>query len=152
MIKVIFASFIYNKNKNAVLGAFTAFNNKASGKFAVAPVAGDEITVQYETRLKDTENIPFVIKSVNHDYIGILEKSDRRPLGRTAGACNIDINCDLGDAWSEVKNSVCRMIVNGVEICSGALINNTAEDQKPYIISAAHCYDEWKYAETSVKH
>ncbi len=140
--------FIFNEN--TVLGAFTPVNNKTSGKFAVAPIAGDEITVQYETKERDIENIPFEIKSVNHDFVGILEKGDRRPMGKTAGECNIDINCDLGDKWSEVKNSVCRIIVNGVEICTGSLVNNTAEDEKPYIISASHCYDKWEYAETSV--
>ena len=41
------------------------------------------------------------------------------------------------------------MIVDGREICTGTLINNVQEDQKPYIISAAHCYDKWSYAETT---
>jgi hypothetical protein len=142
--------FLFNEDKSSLLGAFTSVNNKVSGKFAVSPVLGDEIIIQYETPSKNTDKIPFEIKSVNHDYIGIMEKGDRRPLGKTAGECNIDVNCDLGDKWSEVKNSVCRLIVNGVEICSGALVNNTAEDEKPYILSAAHCYDKWEYAETSV--
>jgi hypothetical protein len=142
--------FLFNENKSSLLGAFTSANNKVSGKFAVSPVSGDEIIIQYETLSKKNDEIPFEIKSVNHDFVGIMEKSNRRPLGRIAGECNVDVNCDLGNDWSEVKNSVCRIIVNGVEICTGALINNTAEDSKPYIISAAHCYDEWKYAKTSV--
>lgn len=142
--------FIFNEKENSVLGAFTSANNKASGKFAVSPVAGDEITVQYEIPSEYLNNNHFEIIRVNHDFIGILKSDDRRPLNKTAGACNIDVNCELGDDWSEVKNSVCRMIVDGVEVCSGALINNTAENQKPYIISAAHCYDRWEYAETTV--
>ncbi len=142
--------FIFNEKENAVLGAFTSANNKVSGKFAVSPVAGDEITVQYEIPSKYLNEKNFAITRVNHDYVGIMDANDRRPLGKAAGACNIDVNCDLGNDWQEVKNSVCRMIVNGVEVCSGALVNNTAEDQKPYIISAAHCYDKWEYAETSV--
>jgi len=140
--------FIYNDNQ--ILGAFTDFNNKSSRKFAVAPIAGDEIIVQYEVPEKIKSNQSFVIKSVNHDYIGILKSDDRRPLRKVAGSCNIDINCDEGDDWSDVKNSVCRLIVNGVEVCSGALVNNTAQDQKPYILSAAHCYDRWNLAETTV--
>ncbi len=142
--------FIFNEKENHVLGAFTSLNNKTTGKFAVAPVKGDEITIQYEVPEQYLNKVNFIIKKVNHDFIGILEKSDRRPLGITAGACNVDVNCDLGSQWHEVKNAVCRMIVDGVEICSGSLINNTAQDQKPYIISAAHCYDKWEYAETTV--
>lgn len=141
--------FIFNENENHVLGAFTNANNKASGKFAVSPVVGDEITVQYETLSKDASKDHFEIIRVNHDFIGIMKSNDRRPLG-ISGECNIDVNCEIGSDWNEVKNSVCRLIVDGIELCTGALINNTAEDQKPYIISAAHCYDKWEYAETSV--
>lgn len=141
--------FVFNEKENHVLGAFTSFNNKATGKFAIAPVKGDEITIQYEVPERYLKESHFNIRSVNHDFIGILDSRERRPRG-LAGACNIDVNCDLGTQWDEVKNAVCRMIVDGEEICSGSLINNTAEDQKPYIISAAHCYDKWEYAETTV--
>lgn len=142
--------FLYNENENHYLGAFTSVNNKPSGKFAVSPVVGDEITVQYEVpeNLQNENN--FVIKTVNHDFIGVLKYDERRPLNKVAGVCNIDINCALGEKWKEVKDAVCRLIVNGNEICSGTLINNTGDDDKPYVISAAHCYDEWEYAETTV--
>ncbi len=139
--------FIFNDNR--IQGAFTNFNNKKSGKFAVAPISGDELTIQFEVPDKIKNNDYFTVSQVNHDYVGIL-KSERRPLGKVAGSCNVDVNCDEADEWSKAKNSVCRMIVNGVEVCTGALVNNTAEDQKPYVLSAAHCYDKWEYAETTV--
>ena len=142
--------FIYSETDNYILGAFTSVNNKSSGKFAISPVLGDEITVQYEIPESSLKDKYFRITSVNHDYIGILKSGDRRPLDKIAGACNIDINCDDWEEWNEVKNSVCRLIVNGKEICTGVLVNNTAENQKPYILSAAHCYDKWNYPETTV--
>jgi len=142
--------FIYNEEEDYVLGAFTNSNNSDSHKFAVSPVAGDEVTVQFEIPKRDDVGIPFEIIRVNHDYIGILKSGDRRPLGKTAGKCNIDINCDGWNDWEEVKNSVVRLIVHGVEVCSGTLINNTANNQKPYVLSAAHCYDFWNYAATTV--
>ncbi len=142
--------FLYNENENHLLGAFTWRNNKPSGKFAVSPVAGDEITIQYEVPEKFQKEPGFIITQVNHDFLGILKYDERRPLNKTAGFCNIDVNCEIGDEWKEVKDAVCRLIVNGKEICTGTLINNTAEDDKPYIISAAHCYDDWSYAETTV--
>ncbi len=142
--------YLYNEETNHYLGAFTSDNNKISGKFAVAPVAGDQITIQYEVPEAMGTPVDFEIARVNHDFIGIL-KFDRRPLnGRMAGDCNVDVNCESGDKWSRVKNSVCRLIVDGNEICSGTLINNTAENQKPYVLSASHCYDEWDMAETTV--
>ncbi len=141
--------FLYNNDQSHLLGAFTSYNNKPSGKFAVSPIAGDEITVQYEVPkpLKTADN--FIIAKVNHDFLGILKYDERRPLNKTAGECNIDVNCDVGKN-KEVKDAVCRLIVNGSEICTGTLVNNVAEDNRPYIISAAHCYDKWEYAETTV--
>lgn len=142
--------FVFNENENHVLGAFTQINNKPSGKFAVSPVMGDEITVQFEAPEKYLNDKFFRIINVNHDYVGILKSDGRRPLGKTAGDCNIDVNCDEWGQWNEVKNSVCRFIVNGKEVCTGVLVNNTAENQKPYILSAAHCYDKWSFPDVTV--
>jgi len=142
--------FIYNEGKKQILGAFTGRNNKPSGKFAVLPLAGEEITIQYEIPSNILDKNNFVIKQVNHDFTGVLKFDERRPLNKLAGSCNVDINCNAGEDWSDIKDAVCRIIVNGTEICSGTLLNNTEENGKPYIISASHCYDSWEYAETSV--
>jgi lysyl endopeptidase len=139
--------FLYNENYT--LGAFTSVNNKSSEKFAVSPIPGDEITIQYEVPSNLVTNNNFEIINVYHDYVGITAYNDRRPRGEVAGECNIDINCEIGGDWYEVKNSVCRIITDG-EICSGTLINNTAENQLPYVLSAAHCYDSWDLAEVSI--
>mgnify|MGYP001765633933 CR=1 FL=1 len=145
--------FVYSETEEYLLGAFTSDNNAASRKFAIAPVAGDEITVQYEVPEEYRNIMPFRIMQVNHDFVGILKSGIRRPMGKTAGTCNIDINCDTWSSWEETKNSVVRIMINkpgGTEICTGVLVNNTAENEKPYVLTAAHCYDKWSYAETSV--
>ena len=149
--------FLFNEETSHYLGAFTSFNNKKSGTFAVAPVAGDEITIQYEVPLTENNKAPFVISGVNHDYKNILKNNDRRPMGIEAGSCNIDINCDLGDPWNDAKNAVVRIITTKktptqtfAEICTGTLVNNTSENQNPYVITAAHCIEEAAFAETSV--
>jgi lysyl endopeptidase len=139
--------FLFNEKEGHFLGAFTSFNNKKSGKFAVSPVAGDELTVQYEVPAGNNTN-GFVITNVNHDFIGLF--NERRPLGIAAGSCNVDVNCSVADSWHDNKDAVCRIIVSGREICSGVLMNNTAENERPYILSAAHCYDRPEFAETSV--
>ncbi len=149
--------FVYSEKHGHILGAFTSFNNKTSGKFAVSPVAGDEIVVHYEILSGRDGRNDFVISHVNHDFIGILKYSDRRPMGKTAGSCNVDINCLEGEKWSDEKDAVCRIITtkskpSGTisEICTGTLVNNTRENEKPYIITAAHCIEDARFAETTV--
>lgn len=142
--------FIYSEKNNQYLGAYTAQNNKVSGKFAVAPLAGDEIIIQYEVPEKSGTPVDFEISKVNHDFVGVVNFERRPYYGQAAGECNIDVNCEIGDPWTQIKNSVCRLIVDGVEICSGTLLNNTSEDKIPYVLSAGHCYDEWDLAETTV--
>lgn len=139
--------FLFNDYK--ILGAYTSKNNKPSGKFAVSPIEGDELIVQLEIPEHEPQMGNFVISTVNHDFIGIT-KYERRPLGITAGECNVDVNCSVGDEWEELKNAVCRLIINGKRTCSGTLVNNTAVDNKPYVLSAAHCFDKWEHAETTV--
>ena len=141
--------FLYNEEEDVFLGAYTSANNKKTGKLAVSPLAGDHLTVQYEVPKSLGTPNDFEIIRVNHDFIGVV-KSDRRPLGKTAGSCNVDINCDVADPYHKLKNAVCRLFVDGTELCSGTLVNNTAEDGKPYVLSAAHCYDAWDLAEVTV--
>jgi lysyl endopeptidase len=40
--------FLFSEKRKSFFGRFYQCNNKSSGKFAVSPVLGDEITVQYE--------------------------------------------------------------------------------------------------------
>ncbi len=139
--------FVMNPEGTDILGAFTEFNNKSFKSFAVSPLAGDELILQYE----EPENAAFegeiAVKNVNHDFMGILVAGDkRRPLG-ISGSCNLDINCELAKDWDKIKNSVCRLIVKGVEICTGSLINNTSEDGTPYVITANHCFEDYTNAE-----
>lgn len=141
--------FLYNEKESSFLGAYTQVNNKKGGKFAVSPVRGDQLTIQYEVPEELGTPNSFTVRRVNHDFVGIV-KSDRRPLGELAEDCNVDVNCNVGARFSDLKDAVCRIIVDGQEICSGTLINNAEEDKKPYVISAAHCYDSWSLAQTTV--
>ncbi len=90
-------------------------------------------------------------KSVNHDFVGILKYDERRPLNKTAGTCNIDINCLEGEDMRDVKDAVCRLIVNGREVCTGALVNNTLE-RRQSLTSFLHLIvtTGGNYAETTV--
>ncbi|MDR1200915.1 MAG: trypsin-like peptidase domain-containing protein [Tannerellaceae bacterium] len=54
--------------------------------------------------------------------------------------CHNDV-CNY-PAWSTQSDAVARILVTGgTAFCSGALLNNTSQDFKPYFLSAFHCID-----------
>jgi len=132
--------FIYNPQRTQVLGGFTKANNNPSKLFAVAPVIGDEIIVELQTESPIEFNHEIQISAVNHDYIGVFDHLKRaREFGFSAD-CNIDVLCESQHP-EPINRSVCKIIVDGVEICSGTMLNNTKQDGTPYFLTAAHCID-----------
>lgn len=146
--------FVFTPDQETVLGAFTGRNHTAGGVFPVSPLPGDEVVVQYESPVWDESRVPFVIGIVSHDFIGILKSRDiRRPLDEVPGECIPDINCDVADRWRDVQNSTCRiMVINTVnsELCTGTLLNNTAQNERPFILTANHCIDNQTKASASL--
>ena len=55
------------------------------------------------------------------------------------GDCNIDVVCPEGDDWWNEINSVGVYTIRGTWYCTGAMINNTAQDGAPYFLTADHC-------------
>lgn len=143
--------FLFTPNQDYILGAFTARNAAVGGIFAVSPIPGDELMIQYETPVApNNPNTPFVISRVNHDFTGILKYSEiRSPLG-SAADCIKDINCGIANRWRSQQNSVCRLMVEGIEFCTGALVNNTLQDGRPYVLTANHCISSSRKAAASL--
>ncbi|MDX1409566.1 MAG: hypothetical protein R3330_15570, partial [Saprospiraceae bacterium] len=94
---------------------------------------------------------------ITHVYlIPPVRQEGSRDFGfNTALTCYPNANCPEGAPWSnEVRSAVRIMMVlqEGVGWCSGALMNNTAGDGTPYILSAEHClaqytpmWDLWRF-------
>lgn len=60
----------------------------------------------------------------------------------TSGSCNVNVRCPEGNNYQLQRRSVVRMNVpigSFIYYCTGALVNNTAQDRKPYLLSAEHC-------------
>jgi hypothetical protein len=49
------------------------------------------------------------------------------------------VNCPEGTDWQIEKKSVALIIDGGSAACTGALVNNTANDGTPYFLTANHC-------------
>lgn len=133
--------YVYNPDKSVVLGKFTDFH-LYKGKLGTELVTGSEIVIEYY--LAPGNALAFstlTVERATHGY-----RTDEEFMAKTfgqAGACNMNVNCPDGDEWENQKRSVV-MIVNGVGngFCTGALVNNTLNDGKPYILTANHCFSD----------
>lgn len=136
--------FIYNADKSHIIGAFTHANSVTS-KFATEFVAGDDIILEYEAAANG-EKPRIHIDEVGYGYNHLSVSNPlRSPDSELSGPCMVNINCEEGDEWQNQKKGVCwivEKIGDYAFICTGSLINNTAKDKKPYILSAFHCTED----------
>ncbi len=130
--------FIYTPDRSQIIGAFTNENNHEDGKLATSPIEGDEIVVEYYEPKNQTGEI--AIGQVNHGFRSLTKSLTSYPEANLSQSCNVNVNCiDVPDIASR---STVLIIFNGSVICSGALINNSLQDNTPYVLSAAHCIEE----------
>ncbi len=127
--------FVYSVDKQSVIGAFTEQNNKANKWFSTIPIQGDEIIIELNTFGNDDYGVLNIVEIV-HDYKGVLYAL-QTGFGQ-ADYCNVNINCKAGKDWQIEKKAVVSMIAGGV-LCTGTMLNNTALNKKPYMLTASHC-------------
>lgn len=129
--------FIYNADKSVILGAFTSLNNQDDRYFAVSPIHGESLIIEYyePAGVKFTGELN--LWHVTHGYRGFGEYVDKG-FG-DSGPCNVNAVCPEGDPIRDQIRSVAHIIIDGMYLCSGALINNTNNDGTPLFLSANHC-------------
>lgn len=127
--------FLYNE-AGTVRGSFTAQSNPGHTAFGTAPLEGDRITVEYIEPPAVAGQGQLTISNVVHGY-RLLGKGNERSFG-DSGPCNVNTVCPEGDQWRPEIRSVAHVILGG-GVCSGALLNNCANDSTPYFLTANHC-------------
>ncbi len=130
--------FVYDDDRSTVRGAFTSSNQLADGRFAIQPIAGDAVTLEYDEPAGAAFPGELRLSAVLHDYRGIVTKGGS--VG-TSGACNVDVVCPQGVGWEDPVRSVALVMNTNGTLCSGFLVNNTLNDATPFFVSAEHCGD-----------
>lgn len=126
--------YVYNKQMSKIIGPLTQKDNLKSGAMPLPPIDGDNIIINYRmSTSSDASNL--VLGEVNHDYTNF--RVQPLNLSDTGDNCSYHTACQ--SELSNVKQAVCLLILNGTDLCTGTLINNTSNDRKPYLLTAAHC-------------
>ena len=130
--------FLYDDHRNQVLGAYTEANNKANGVLAIEPLAGDAVTIEYVQAAWVTETARLSVAEVVHDYLDLFRSDFWNTPGVAQGQCFVDVNCPEGAPYQDIKRSVVRALSGGGG-CTAAIVNNTANDGTPYLLTVNHC-------------
>lgn len=143
--------FIYATDKGSSIGAFTSKNNKNSSSdgFATGLVFSNDVTVEYYEPLAVKGQGVLSIAYVVSGYRLISEILQEGKFFGSSGSCQVNINCPEGANWQNEKKAVAMILVGGIRLCTGSLINNTSNNTEPYFLTADHCTNYYGDAITS---
>lgn len=134
--------FAYNANGRQILGAYTSATDDFQ---AMEMVQGDQLYLEYSAPAWVQELPVFNINEVVYFYRGVEDHvavfADAASQEK-ASSCEVDVACSEGNNWANQIRSVVHYTFNdgtGTYVCSASTINNTANDCKPYILTAWHC-------------
>jgi hypothetical protein len=127
--------WIYDPAGKHVEGPYTQRNRNSAGGLWTPMIDGEEIVVELFVP-RGAGEAAVLIGKVNKGYRGFGKVG---LLGASAAACNIDVVCPEGGPWPNEIRAVTAYTINGTSACTGTLMNNTALDFRPYVLSANHC-------------
>ncbi len=131
---------IYSVDKTQKLGGFNSENNRGTyespGKFTTGLIFGEEIILELYEPLNVAGFSKISIDKVVHGYQELAQLGGG--YGQS-GPCQVNVNCTEGQNWQDEKKGVALILINGNRMCTGSLINNTANDLTPYFLTADHC-------------
>jgi hypothetical protein len=126
---------IYAADQSYSLRPYTSADNKAHGELWTPVVLGDDIVVEVTIPEAVVGELELELTSINHGYRFFGEKKE----ASRSGYCNNDVICPEGDPWRDEIQSVSVLQRSGSRVCTGFMVNNTAEDETPYYMTAYHC-------------
>ena len=130
---------LYDPKQKQVRGPFTLSDNEDHAQFWSPLVEGDELIIEVRLPVSQKSKLGLHLSSVNHDFIGFAQALS------ASGSCNLDVICGATDGWAmvdeyrDIIRSVAVYGLGGGTLCTGFLVNNTANDCTPLFMTANHC-------------
>jgi lysyl endopeptidase len=129
--------FIYNADKDYILGAFTSQNNRTDRVFGTDIVKGEMAILEYYEPNEVHGQGIINLERVTHGYKNLFHIIEGSVAG--SGSCNNDINCPGWEDWQDDKRAVAIMISGGSGFCTGTMVVDVPQSGTPYFLGANHC-------------
>ena len=117
---------------------FTERDNEDHGELWTPVILADDIVVELVLPVSERHNYRLELTSINKGY-RYFGENFAELAAEKSGSCNVDVVCPEGDGWRAEINSVAVISTGGSTFCTGSMLNNTAEDETPYFLTAYHC-------------
>jgi hypothetical protein len=147
--------FVYSaSNPDEYHGPYEGHGASSDGTFWTPLLTGDTVVIEYVTAPgTKSKGTPFQVSEVSHTF------KDSLSPNLPAGACNNDVSTQ--PQWLNLAKSVGMLDFiddetdpdtgNRFEVkCTGTLLNDTASDQIPYVLTANHCVDSQTEAQSVI--
>jgi hypothetical protein len=124
--------YIFNPSGTEIFGAYTSQNNKESGRMSLEMIQGEELRIEYTEPNAELGQGRIHIQDVAYRYRNVMADSQ---------SCEVDVSCSESNGWEDQVKSVVRIRtrINGQFFWStGTLMNNTAQDCRPFILTNMH--------------
>ncbi len=134
--------FVYSPDQKTVIGALTSTEIPQNQKFTTRPLSGDAVVLEYYEPAGVKEQAVIDISGLVYIYRGFETQNNENVKTLSSGACEVNVNCDEGINWQKQKRGVVKILTKvGTKYfsCTGSLLNNTAQDFKGLLLTAAHC-------------
>ncbi len=115
------------------IGPFTDNDNDSHGQLWTPPLPASELILDLSMPVERLEELELELATVHHGYAGFGEPPPK------SGDCHVDVACSEAEPWGDQARSVGLVSIAGVRFCTGFLINNTALDGRPFLVTADHC-------------
>jgi hypothetical protein len=145
--------FIYTPDHLRRTVPFTSASNRPDGVVAAPPLPGDEVVVELDLPRATRGSPRFEIETVAVGFRTLEQTLDPSASTDPSESCEINVGCPLAKLLfpgisTEAARSVGLVILAGTgALCTGSLVNDTANDEAGYFLTANHCEagteDDW---------
>ncbi|MBD3868931.1 MAG: hypothetical protein IFK94_12455, partial [Acidobacteria bacterium] len=125
---------IYSADGSQAIRPFTAGDNASHGELWTPVLTTDSIVLELTIPENAVNDLRLKLDSINVGYRGFVTGGTPE-----SGSCNVDVVCSQGDGWRDEIPSVAVISRGGSRNCTGFMVNNTANDQRPFFMTAYHC-------------
>ena len=138
--------FFYTPDREFVIGKFTNKDQMEDGTFYPQEIPGEDVIIEYYEPAGCAFRGNLAIDFISQGYRDLFniraEKDGAQTCHPNAICKDATTHMQSQDGtWHQQIQAVALLVINGSGACTGTMINNTANDNKKYFLTANHCYE-----------